>query len=282
MKRLLPAIVLVLVACGSASTPSALPNPTPPTTALAKWRDFPAQANPRPIIAFGDTVEYIPAAGFPDNGRKVAWLCNKFVLAPGVRLSSAPPAMASATGAYYPAIGSARAWAELMASRSVGANSNDCAAQRPFDVTSVRWATAAFSTDRGMMLMSAWLFDVPEVNAYIGHAALDPSAFWGKALSKSGRGGVISADGLSVKIAVGDAQPGPCGADYTTAVAESPAAVAIAIKRIPHASPGAMVACPAIYRIGFITAMLSAPLAGRVLVDQDGNAGAACPENGAC
>jgi hypothetical protein len=132
------------------------------------------------------------------------------------------------------------------------------------------------------MQMTAWLFDVPEVNGYIGHSAVDPVAYWGGRLATPGRGGLISADGLRVKIAVGDAQPGPCGSDYTTAVAESGAAVAIALRRIPHAAPGQMVACPAIYRVGYITAILTAPLAGRVLVDEAGNAGAACAEGRGC
>ena len=88
MPRWLVALVL-LTACGPGTAqplPSLSP-PSPPTAALAAWKDFPANANPRPIIVFDRTLEHVGAAGFTtEPDRKLDWGCNKFVLAPGVTL----------------------------------------------------------------------------------------------------------------------------------------------------------------------------------------------------
>lgn len=269
---------LLVAACGAAAPSQGnLPLPTPPTQALAKWKDFPANASPRPIISFGDTTDQIQATGFSNGDRKMAWVCHKFVLAPGLYVPATAPARAVATGASYPAIGATRAWSELMA-QPPGGNAADCAAAHNFVVTAVRWATAGFPTDRGTMQMSAWLFDIPEVNGYLGHAAIDPSAYWGGAVTKStGRGYGISADGRTVSIAVGNAEPGPCGSDYTASAAESASAVAIAVKQYPHAKPDQPVACLLSLRVSNITVTLKAPLGGRVLVDENGNVGEVLP-----
>jgi len=184
----------------------------------------------------------------------------------------------------YPAIASARAYSELMASRSVGGMRSECPKLRPFVITAMRYATAGFQTDRGTMTMSAWLFDVPEVNAYIAHSAIDPRSFWGGKVTSTGGGigGRVSADGRTLKIPVSNAEPGPCGADYTTATAESDTAAAIAIKSIPHASPGEAVMCPLVLHMSSITVALKAPLGGRVLLDEKGEVGSVCPDTGDC
>jgi hypothetical protein len=131
------------------------------------------------------------------------------------------------------------------------------------------------------MTMSAWLFDVAEIDAYLAYSALDPS--WGDGVNPDGGGGGrISADGRTLKIPVSNAEPGPCGADYTASAAESESAVAVAVKRYPHALPDQRVMCPLSLRISYIAVSLKAPLAGRVLLDENGNAGTVCPETGDC
>jgi len=254
-----------------------LPQPTPPNEALAKWKDFPANARPRPIISFGDTTEQIQATGFPNDDRKMAWVCHKFVLAPGLYVPATAPAGAVAQGASYPAISATRAWSDLMA-QPPGGNAADCASAHNFIVTAVRWGTAGFPTDRGTMQMSAWLFDIPEVNGYLGHSAIDPSAYWRGAVTKStGRGYGISADGMTVSIGVGNAERGPCGSDYTASAAESTSAVAIAVKQYPHAKPDQPVVCQLSLRLSYITVTLKSPLGGRALVDENGNVGEVSP-----
>ena len=99
---------MLLTACGPGSA-QALPSlspPSPPTAALTAWKDFPANANPRPIIVFDRTLEQIGQAGFTtEPDRKTDWNCNKFVLAPGVTLPATAPGSATAAGVSYRALG---------------------------------------------------------------------------------------------------------------------------------------------------------------------------------
>lgn len=81
---------------------------------------------------------------------------------------------------------------------------------------------------------------------------------------------------------VSNAQAGPCGSDYTAATAESDTAAAVALMRIPHASPGEHLICDDMLRVSYISVALKAPLGGRVLLDENGAVGAVCPEKGDC
>src|SRR5262245_8056655 len=268
-KRLLAVAALVLItSCGSVHISANLPAPSPPTAALEKWKDFPASANPRPIIAFGDTVEYIPQAGFPNDDRKRAWLCNRLTLATGLSFPVTP---------LTSQISAAQAYAEVMAARGANSDtSSSCASFRAFVITRIRLASAGFPTDRGMHDLPAWLFDVPEVNAYIGHLALPASALWGGGVvTQEGRGAQVSADGMTLKVGVSNPEAGPCGNDYTASAAESSTAVAVAVKQFPHLKPGETVACDLVLRAGYVEVKLLAPLGGRVLVDETGAVGVA-------
>ena len=268
-------VVLVLVAaCGSTSGQGALPPATPPTAALAGWKGFPAHASPRPIIAFGDTVEHIQPAGFPNGDRKLAWMCNRFVFASGVTVSNAMPPETSG----FPSISSARAYSQLMKARS-GNTDPACGSHTPFVISAVRWSPAGFPTDRGTAQLQAWVFDVPEVDAYIGYLGIDPSALWGGGLSHEGRGAWVSADGRTLEAPVANPGAGPCDFRYTAAAAESDSAVAVAVRQFTN--PGAGGACPAILRPGYVSVALKAPLGGRVLLDEKGDPGAACPKSDA-
>ena len=136
MQRALSVFVLALVvaACGAEGGSGSLPVPAPPTAALAKWKDFPAAANPRPIIAFGDAAEVIQPQGFPDGDRKVAWICNKFVPAAGLTM------LADAR----------RAYAALMSERALDPDgSTQCTTLAPFVVTAARLASAGFRPTAG-------------------------------------------------------------------------------------------------------------------------------------
>jgi hypothetical protein len=277
------AALLIITACGTAQGSAPLPLPSPPTAALAAWKDFPASASPRPIIIFERALERIGPSGFTSEpDRKLAWSCYRFAFAAGVQLSETAPAraMAGGTPATYPSIGSARAWAQLLASRRPS-GSGQCATFPPFLIKSVRWGTAAFLSDRGATTMSAWLFDVAEIDAYLAYSALDPSAFWGGGVNPGGgRGARITADGRTLEVQVGNAQPGPCGNSYTAAAAESGTAVAVAVKAYPHASPGDAVVCDLVLRLSYISVPLKAPLGGRVLVDESGRVSMVCRETG--
>ena len=274
--RYLVLALLLVSACGSAANEGSPPPPTPPTAPLAKWNDFPANAHPRPIILFGDTVEQIQPSGFSaDPPRKIAWTCNKLALGTGVSLSTVPPSAV--------AISSATAWSQLMNERSANENmAPECAPMAPFIVTAARLTEAGFPTDRGTTPIAAWLFDIPEIGGYVGYVALKASSFWGGAVAAQGRGARVSGDGLTLKIPVGNPGTGPCDTRYAASVAESSVAVAVAVKGTPNTPSGQSVVCPAMLRLGYISVALRVPLGNRALVDEKGQVGMVCPETVDC
>lgn len=281
------AVLVMLTGCGSMklqSSASPLPQPSPPTAALAKWKDFPANAHPRPLIVFDRAIERIGPAGFsakPD--RKLAWGCNKFAFAPGVETSPQAPGSAKVGGVSYPAISSARAYRDLMTSRKpVEALPPECSTYKPFVIKSVHLGSTEFFTDRGPVSLPAWLFDIEEIEAYLAYLALDPTALWAGGNVEEGRGAGVSGDGWTLRIPVTNMEAGPCGSDYTAAAAESSTAVAVAVKRFPHSKPGDDVICDLVLRAGHIDLKLKAPLGGRVLLDEQGRVGAACTGSDGC
>ena len=285
MPKSAAAIALALMLAGCGAVPGGqgnLPPPSPPTAALAKWTDFPVNANPRPIIWFGGIAEKIGEGQFNSNDAKVAWLCHKFVLASGVQLTSTGSSPASVrwtsgVGAAYPrTIGSKDAFAQVMA--RPGGDSTMCGSSRPFTITTASLGTGDFSTDRGEAAMTAWVFDIPEINSSIAYPALDPSVYWGgKATTSDGQGigARVSADGKTLTIALtGGPERGACGIDYTAAAAESSTAVAVAIKAYPHDTTAV---CDLVGYARTVTVVLNAPLGARVLLDEHGNVGSASP-----
>jgi hypothetical protein len=285
--RIWVAALLLVTACGAVPEQGSgsLPQPSAPDAALVKWASFPANARPRPIIIFNRTVEHIGPAGFTSEpDRKRDWGCNKFALAPGVALPRTAPDRATAQGAVYPSIDAERAYRELIAARGRYAAANpECSTSTPFAIKAVRWATAGFQTDRGTMTMSAWVFEVAEIEAYLAYSALDPSAFFGGGATEGSSEGVrVSADGLTLRIRVSNAGPGKCDYGYSVATAESATAVSYAVRQFSHASPGESVICTLPLWISYIAAPLRAPLGGRVVVDAAGEVAGVCPEVGDC
>lgn len=282
------AVLILATACGpgAAQPPPSLPPPNPPTAALAAWKDFPAGANPRPIVIFDRTLEHIGPAGFTSEPeRKLDWSCNKFVVAPGVALPAAAPGSATAAATSYQALGASEAYSELIAARArIAYEAPTCPTARPFVIKDVRWQVAGFPTDRGTMQMSAWLFDISEIDAQLGYSAVDPFAFWRHGVSPQGMaGGRISNDGLTLTLGTigGPETSGPCGEDLSASAAESDTAVAVAIASRFHAPPEGG-ACTAEGHFRTILVRLSRPLAGRVLVDAKGDASVVCIEGTAC
>ena len=134
------------------------------------------------------------------------------------------------------------------------------------------------------MQMSAWLFDISEIDAYLGYSAVDPSAFWRHGVSPEGMaGGRISADGLTLTLGTtgGTETPGPCGEDLSASAAESDTAVAVVIANRFH-TPPAGEGCTLEGHFRTVSVRLSRQLGGRVLVDAHGDVSIACVEGRAC
>lgn len=266
---------LLLAACESVGSRDA-PPPSPPTEALTTWHDFPASSNPRPVVWL-----YTPGSGgFVDANSRMAYFCHKYALATGLQLPPGTSGQAiavwrSGQSASYPAMTATEAFAALTGG-PIDPEMTYCAVAQPMAVTGVRLGTNAFGTDRGTAEITAWIFTVTGMRGELAYPAVVPSAIWGDGKSR-GKGYKTTAgtDARTVTYSFyGD--PSMC-ADYTTAVAESSTAVAIAVRAIPGGSPnsGACQAPRPVMRS--VTVKLSSAVAGRVVIDAKSNALWLCP-----
>ena len=282
MKLTLGSIALLLaVACGTAPRPGTA-YPSPPTEALAAWQTFPAHQVPRPIVVFWNS--FSPAGGFAGDNEKIAGMCSKFVLASPLPVQIPTQAVATwtdGTTATYSAISASEAFSEMthVAVRMPG---RECVSVPALPVTAARFGTAQVKTDRGTATVSSWLFTATGVQGDMAYPALPRSAYWEIRTDKrsSDQGASVSGDARLVTLTFTGApdNPGPCGADYTAAVAESGSAVAVAVLANPHAAPDAPIACAAIAAERSVTVNLAAPLGGRVVLNAAGDIVTVCPE----
>ena len=277
-RAILLVVACLVAACGAPYGPDTGP-PNRPTAALNAWKDFPAGAQPRPIVWL---VNPGPANGFSTDGGKFAAICGRYAPADGFNPSNIPATSAAVTWpsgdrTSYPAISPRDAITGL--SLLPGDQKNpQCTSVAPLRLTSARLGEAGIGTDRGNARVTAWIFTATGVIGELAYPALAPSAFWRGGMVKQGNsaGASVGADGLVLTYSfVGAAPTGPCGADYVSSVAESISAVAVAIKAIPHAAEG-NVNCDAVGYPRTVDVHLASPLGGRVVLDSDGGALIAC------
>ncbi len=280
MRRLGWALIAlaVIAGCGTLTGPRT-GTISPPTDALARWQNFPADQVPRPIVLLSTNS---PGQGFDTNDAKIAALCAKFGLSIVLPVDSPKQASASwpdGTRATYPGIPAADAYAALTRPGSGGSNAG-CAKVAPLPVTAARLGVAGFTTDRGVAQMSAWLFKATGAWAEFHVPAIPLSAFWpGPFEGSIGGGASLSPSGRQLTFGfVGGPPDGPCAEDYTGVVAESPHAVAVAVQSNPGRPQAGPIACDLVGHIRSVTVQLASPLGGRVLVDASGAAVEACPE----
>jgi len=276
------AIVLLMTAACCGPTPRGTAYPSPPTEALAAWQSFPANQVPRPIVMFWNS--FVPAGGFAGDNEKIAGMCGKFVLASPLPVQVPSQAVATwtnGTTAAYSAISASEAFAEMthVATRMPGP---ECVSVSALPITAARFGAAQLKTDRGTVTLSSWLFTATGVVGEMAYPALARTAYWDLGTNKRSwdQGAAVSGDARVMTFTFTGApdNPGPCGADYTGAVAESPSAVAIAVLAIPHSAPDAPIACTAIAAKRSVTVVLTAPLGGRVVVNASGDAVTVCPD----
>ena len=268
-----------LIACGHVGGNAVVPTPiSPPVGALAGWASFPADHRPRPVVMI---LNAPPQGGFASDDGKIAALCHKFTL--GVPLSQLVPAAANVTwssgsSGTYPAISAAAA---LIAMKQTVTSDPSCATVRPLVITGARFAKSEYVTDRGSAQIDSWLFRVGGVSGEFSYPALAASAVWNADMTKGlpDRGSVVSSDGRTLTFSFYGAPStsGPCGADYRGVVAESNAAVAVALQVTSHAKPGELVACDLMAQLRSVDVTLASVLGGRVVLDASGNVTSVCP-----
>jgi hypothetical protein len=276
------ATLLMMAACCGPTTPTGTAYPSPPTEALAAWQSFPANQVPRPIVVFWSA--FSPAGGFAGDNEKIAGMCGKFVLAsplPAQVPSQAVATWPDGTKATYSAISASDALSEMtnVATRMPGP---ECVSVQALPITAARFGSAQLKTDRGTAAASSWLFTATGVVGEMAYPALPRSAYWDKGTDKRSSDQFASGSDesrvLTFTFTGAPDNPGPCGADYTAAVAESASAVAVAVLAIPHSAPGAPIACTAIAAVRSVKVVLARPLGARVVVNASGDAVTVCPE----
>jgi hypothetical protein len=265
------AFLLLVFGCGNLEGPRT-GTISPPTDALARWNDFPADQVPRPIVLLG---YHPPGQGFDTGDAKIAYLCGKLALVAALPVEVPAQAVASwadGTKYTYPALSATDAFAAFLRSGSKPSSSM-CSTVAPLPVTAARFGVAGFSTDRGTAQMSAWIFKVTGAWAEAAQPAVSNSAIWGGGVTQQSltSGASTSSTGRVLTFNfVGGPPDGPCGVNYTGVVAESSHAVAVAVESSPGRVEGGPLACTGINTFRTVTVQLASQLGGRVLVDAAG------------
>ena len=272
--------ILALVACEGING-AVVPRPvSPPTKALLAWGTFPADQTPRPVLLTGSA----PVDSFATSeDAKMAAVCHKLTTA--IALSTVAPRTAivswwTGSKAGYPSTSAAAALA-AMTQLGPEPSQSTCTPVIPAVITAVRFGSHAFFTDRGVAQIDSWVFTMPAIGTDIAYPALAPSALWNADLSKASRdvGPIPEAQARSNPQGSGfsgSVSTGPCGADYRGVVAESQAAVAVAMQETSHSTDPNIV-CPAVAEPRDVDVPLASPLGGRVLLDGSGNILPVCP-----
>lgn len=211
---------------------------------LEPWRDFPVDADPRPIILLGDPVT-VP--GFTTGEAKVAFMEGQIDPAGNV-----PPEAA-----------------EAFKRLTKPANGTT-----PLRVLSVAKGTASFATDRGNKQLPAWTFRLNDTMGDIAVLAQDVQ--WTRQYATTGN--TVSADGLTLTVSMAKADepcPGHPRQIFTPEVLESRTAVAVGLRtETGPSAPGersSTCAHDLMLRMADYTVKLQRPLGNRVLVNAQGN-----------
>jgi hypothetical protein len=271
--------LLVLIGCGNLEGPRT-GTISPPADVLARWSDFPADQVPRPIVLLNSLLT---SQAYSSRDVKLAALCGKFTL--GIQPPAEVPKQAVAawpdgSNATYQAISAGEAYSAMVHSPW---NPSDpgCPTAAPIVLSAAQPAVGGFATDRGTARMSAWLFSTAGSTDAFGYPALSPSAFWraGPTAPSIGDRATVSPNGRVLTFSFpGGPTEGPCAVDYTSVIAESPQAVAVAVESSPGRPLAGPMTCSITSQWRSITVALTNPLGGRVVLDAAGDAVAVCPD----
>ncbi|HST49677.1 hypothetical protein [Jatrophihabitans sp.] len=271
LATLLAALALPLAGCGSGRT-GAGEVVTPrgePAAALARWRSFPADADPRPLVLVYGLVRD-PSSGFTGSGDKDAYGAGAFDVA--VTLPAGP-----ATVDGYPVVPAREAVDRLRATAWP-----DSTSTTRLRIVSATLGRVEFGTDRGLRRLPAWRFGIDGVRDPAWVLAVDSPALWPYqpdwAQNPNSLGAALQPDGRTVSydFTGGPDNPGPCGAQYAASAKESATAVVIEVRQVgkqqaePQPEGDVVVACEAMGYRRTVTVQLAAPLGGRVLLTADG------------
>jgi hypothetical protein len=184
--------------------------------------------------------------------------------------ASVPAGPATADG--YP-VNSAAAAIALLRSQSHGVPPSPSATH--LTITDARFGAQKFLTDRGDRTLPAWLFTFARADGTVAVLAVSAQSAWLPSGLAAGDFGASFVNGarvggdqrtLTVGFTGAAAGTGPCTASYALSLTESPAAVVVTVTESSHNSSAQTVCALAGY-IRTATAVLTAPLGARVVVD---------------
>jgi hypothetical protein len=233
--------------------------------ALEFWNRFPAQKDPRPVIALGQGVVLDPRTGFPNDETKIAYSEGRFVLR--AALPSGPTAADR-----LPVASAADAFDRL---RAIGRLAGGKVA--PLIIHAVRLGTAIFLTDRGPRRLPAWQFFFTHIARPALVLALATTRLFTppplQQLGPTGPGNSIEDSArenrteTAIAISFIGAPPGngPCDASYSASAVQDRRAVAFTITTHSQLAPPQTV-CAAVGYTRTTVLHLPRPLGRRVLI----------------
>ncbi|BCJ73420.1 hypothetical protein CS0771_29640 [Catellatospora sp. IY07-71] len=249
----------------------AVPSPSgTAATLLDHWAGFPIAGPRRPLVLLGEEVR---ADGYTGRG-----------VAPGVarvetKLPGGPQRLRvelPGGTAELPAIGAREALGALMHGGLPPADYLDEPVS-PLRITGVALGTASFRSDRGELILPAWLFTSPQVRGPMPVPALAAEAFWrpGQHVLNGFGGAMLDPDGVTLQVRMRAKGPGcsgwPSTPPWTAEVAESSTAVVVSLRFPPQPTGLKPCAQPAIRHSAWYKVRLNAPLGDRVvLTAEDG------------
>lgn len=258
---------VLLAACGNGTaTERSITGSEPASQLLQAWTAFPVHASPRPIVLVGSPV--LGPSKFPDGHAKEDFISGAFD-----RPAQLPAGPATADG--YPLMGSDGAFVVLRSQfHSIVSGPPSSPAGTRLTITSARFGSGTFLTDRGDRTMPAWLFSFAGVDDPVAVLAVAPAAQWsppGRVAGGLGasfaNGAIIGGDhqALTVGFTGAASGTGPCTATYALRLTESSTAVVVTVIEYSHNSPTTV--CTLVGYERTASAVLTAPLGGRVVVD---------------
>lgn len=233
--------------------------------ALARWADFPASANPRPVVVT-DAFVYSLAQG--GSLEELAYKRGMWTVPASL------PAAPYRNGQRLLSAGEAaeRLRAKLEADNTVDADLMAPHAT-PIAVESATFISHRFATDRGSMELPAWELDFGKAHKGTTLVLALPAERTFSSPTKSFAEGVavISPDGqsLTYRFEGVPAGGGPCEAKYTPMLEESATAVAIGVLRRPIPAGDALCLDTIAGGTVEIAFALAQPLANRVVVGHE-------------
>jgi hypothetical protein len=211
---------------------------------LDRWRNFPATANPRPIVLVDGYVR-VQAAGFDDDAAKIAFHYGAVTAAAGVRVPASVLALLRGRGPGYPGPG--------------------------LEIAAVETLDHPFRTDRGPALLPSYALTIPGARQPV--IVLDPETpvWWPPAplANPAGDGGsaLIDADQRTLHVIAG----GSVLTDFLRCdlVETDTAVMALPITRERPLRPGESMALVRLLRP--VTGRLARPLGGRIVITAAGD-----------